>query len=76
MPLNIADAESAALEATAKVKEWGDEFMAAWFSPLRETMIAMLWETLTPEQHSVLQARVPEAYQQLKDQIEKKKQGG
>jgi len=72
MPLNISDAENGMLEAQAKVKEWGAEFLDNWFAPLRETMISIMWQSLTPEQHAVLQAKVPEAYQQLKETMERK----
>jgi hypothetical protein len=73
MPLDISDAEDATLEAAARVKVWSKEFLANWFKPLTDTMLAALWVSLTPEQHQVMQAQNPEGYNQLKLLVEKGK---
>jgi len=73
MPLNIADAENGILEAQAQIKTWSAEFIAEWFKPLRDTIVAVMWSTLTPEQHLVLQQRSPEAYEQVKQMMELKR---
>lgn len=70
MPLDISSAEDGLLEATARVKEWGAEFISNWFRPLQKTMAAALWASLTPEQHDLLKAQVPEAYVQVQQMIE------
>lgn len=60
--MNIANAEDAYLSGSADFQEWQDQFMAEWFRPLTNTMIALLMASITPEVQEQLRAMSPEAF--------------
>jgi hypothetical protein len=60
--MTIADAEDAYLEGSAFFEEWKKDDEAEWFKPIGDTMIAMLFEQMTPEMHAEMRAIDPESY--------------
>ena len=69
MSLNIAHAEDAWLDATAFFKEWKEEFEKEWFEPLGMTMMQMLWDRMTPEQHQAMMQANPQAYAMVQQML-------
>ena len=57
--LTIADAEDAFLEGQALFDEWVDEFQMQWFTPLAETQLGMLLESMGEERKAALRERAP-----------------
>ena len=61
-PMTIADAEDAYLEGSAFFEEWKAEDEREWFKPIGDTMIAVLFEQMTPEMHAEMRAIDPDSY--------------
>lgn len=62
MSLTISDAEDAYLDGRAEFEEWRDRFLIEWSMPLTITVLAGIWQQMTPEQHTQLRMINPQAY--------------
>ena len=65
MPVNIAHAEDAWLNAEALITEWMGEFIREWYRPVAEMQLGLLLSTLPDEVKAQLEMMNPEAYQAL-----------
>jgi hypothetical protein len=63
--LTIADAEDAFNDGLAQVEKFAEEFDADWYAPLGKSMLSMWWSTLDDPTRAQLQARNPQAFDDL-----------
>jgi DNA-binding MltR family transcriptional regulator len=73
--MNITDADSAYLSATAEIQEWEQEFMAEWFEPQLNMMKLMVFQQMDEAMRAYMKKTVPEEYAKL-EQLVKKMTGG
>jgi hypothetical protein len=69
MALNIGDAEDSYLKGSLDFDEWLEEFERQWYEPLGRTMLATLLQSLPPEVAAQLQARNPQAFEEMAQMI-------
>jgi len=74
MPLNISNAESAYLTATARHKKWKNDFMRMWSQPVTDMMIVAAWDGLPEPMKVGLREQMPEAVKEIEERIEKVRQ--
>lgn len=76
MPLDISNAESAYLGATARHKKWKAEFMQNWTRPITDMMIVSWWDTMPEAIKDSLREQMPEAVEEVEARVEKVREGG
>ncbi len=67
MTLTIADAEDAYLSGTTDFEQWQREFEEMFYGPLRETMMAVMWDSMDEATKAQLQKMSPEAFEIMED---------
>jgi len=76
MPLNISNAESAYLTATAQHKKWKENFMRRWAQPITDMMIIAAWDGLTEPIKAGLREQMPEAVKEVEERVDELRAGG
>jgi len=76
MPLDISNAESAYLMATARHKKWKEEFMRMWTQPITDMMIVGWWDSLPEPIKAQLREQTPDAVKEVEERIEVVRAGG
>ena len=74
MPLNVSNAESSYLMATARHKKWKENFMRMWNQPITDMMIVMWWDSMPEPIKAGLREQMPEAVKEVEERIEKVRQ--
>lgn len=69
MTLTIKNAEDAYLYGRASFEEWQEQFMQSWFAPIGVSLMAAIWQKMTPEEHAALRQLSPQAYDVIDQQV-------
>jgi hypothetical protein len=65
MALTMADLEDVQMEVREQYRQFQQEADAAWFKPLRETLIGSMWNSLPGPVRQQYYTRSPQAAQEM-----------
>jgi len=69
MPLNVSNAESAYLTATARHKKWMEDFMRTWNQPITDMMLIGWWDSMPDPIKARLRESMPEAVEEVEERM-------